>query len=170
MAGTGLSMRDQKVLDLAYKGLTAEDIAAEVHAPVEVVVRELDRLTGTLDWLTDLQRMKLLTHGVQSLLGALKDKAESGQDALITTAYINAIKLAFDQLERQSAKIDADIAVVQNAQAKVLVDIVDRAFYHTLGKLEGRFKEMGLPREEIEQVFQQSIMTVAAEIDAQGAN
>lgn len=167
MAGTGLSMRDQKVLDLAYKGLTAEDIAAEVHAPVEVVVRELDRLTGTLDWLTDLQRMKLLTHGVQSLLGALKDKAESGQDALITTAYINAIKLAFDQLERQSAKIDADIERVENAQARVMLEIVEKSAYRALGRLEERFKEHGVDPEEVELEFRSALMSTAHEYDEQ---
>lgn len=167
MAGTGLSLRDQKVLDLAYKGLTAEDIAAEVHAPVEVVVREIDRLTGTLDWLTDLQRMKLLTHGVQSLLGALKDKAESGQDALITAAYINAIKLAFDQLERQSAKIDADIERVENAQARVMLEIVEKSAYRALGRLEERFKERGVDPEEVELEFRSALMSTAHEYDEQ---
>jgi hypothetical protein len=167
MANSGLSLRDQKVLDLAYKGYTAEEIAAEVHAPPETVVRELDRLTGSLDWLTDLQRMKLLTHGVQSLLGALKEKAESGHDALITTAYINAIKLAFDQLERQSAKIDADIERVQAAQARVLVDIVDRAFYFTLGKLEKRLEGSGIPRAEVEDTFRGALVAIAAELDAE---
>ncbi len=158
-------MRDQKVLDLAYKGLTAEDIAAEVHAPVEVVVRELDKLTSTLDWLTDLQRMKLLTHGVQSLLGALKEKAESGQDALITTAYINAIKLAFDQLERQSAKIDADIERVENAQARVMLEIVEKSAYRALGRLEERFKAQGIDPEEVELEFRSALMSTAHEYD-----
>lgn len=165
--GSGLSLRDDKILSLAYKGLTAEDIAAEVNAPVETIVREIDRLTGSLDWLDDLQKYRLTFHGLQALLGKLKDRAESGQDAQQTKNYLDAIRLTFEQLEQQRQKVDADIDRVQVAQAKVLMDIVDRAFYFTLGKLDKRLEGSGIPRSEVEDTFRGALMTIAAELDDQ---
>lgn len=165
MAGTGLSLRDNQILTLAYKGVPAADIAVEVHASPEVVVREIDRLTKSLDWLDDLQKYRLTFHGLQALLGKLKDRAESGQDAQQTRNYLDAIRLVFEQLETQRQKVDADFDRVQVAQAKVLMDIVDRAFYFTLGKLDKRLEGSGIPRSEVEDTFRVALMTIAAELD-----
>jgi len=165
--GTGLSIRDKKLLDLAYRGLSAQDISAEVHAPVEVVTQELDRLTGSLDWLNDLQKYRLTFHGLQALLGKLKERAESGQDAQQTKNYLDAIRLTFEQLEQQRLRVDADIDRVQAAQAKVLMDIVDRAFYYTLGKLEKKLEGSGIARSEVEDTFRGALMAISAELDAE---
>lgn len=167
MAGTGLSIRDNKILTLAYRGHTAAEIAAEVHAPEATVVFELDRLTGSLDWLTDLQKYRLTFHGLQALMGKLKERAESGQDAQQTKNYLDAIRLTFEQLEAQRARVDADIDRVQAAQAKVLMDIVDRAFYYTLGKLEKKLEGSGIARSEVEDTFRGALMAIAAELDEQ---
>jgi multidrug efflux pump subunit AcrB len=167
VAGTGLSLRDDKILTLAYRGQSAEQIAAEVHAPVEVVIREIDRLTSSFDWLNDLQRYKLTFHGLQSLLGKLKDRAESGQDAQQTKNYLDAIRLVFEQLAQQQAKVDADIERVENAQARVMLEIVEKSAYRALGRLEERFKEYGIDPEEVELEFRSALMSTAHEYDKQ---
>lgn len=165
--GKGLSLRDDQILTLAYKGLPAADIAAEVHASPEVIVQEIDRLTKSLDWLDELQKYRLTFHGLQSLLGKLKDRAESGQDAQQTKNYLDGIRLVFEQIEKQRLQVDADIDRVQAAQARVLMDIVDRAFYYTLGKLDKRLEGSGIPRSEVEDTFRLALMTIAAEMDEQ---
>lgn len=165
MTGTGLSLRDQTILSMAYRGATAEEIGSELQVAPERVVLELNRLTASIDWLTDLQSYKLMFHGLQSLVGALRERAESGQDAHITKAYLEAIRLVFEQLEAQRAKVENDLERVEAAQARKLVEIVDRSFYHALGKLEATFKQAGLPRETIEEAFQDSIVMIAAEYD-----
>lgn len=165
--GTGLSIRDKRILDLAFKGLTIAEIADEVHTTEASVALEIDRLTGSLDWLSELQVYRLSFHALQGLLGKLKDRAESGQDAHQTKNYLDAIRLVFEQLEKQRAQVDADIDRVQAAQAKVLMDIVDRAFYYTLGKLEKRLEESGVPRAEVEDTFRGALVAIAAELDAE---
>lgn len=164
-SGTGLSLRDSTILTLAYKGATAEQIGAELQVSPERVAIELNRLTGSIDWLSDLQQYRLTFHGLQSLVGNLRELAESGQDAHITKAYLEAIRLVFEQLEAQRARVDADIERVEAAQARKLLEIVDRSFYHALGKLEATFRDAGVPREAIEQAFQDSIVMIAAEYD-----
>ncbi|UXO93922.1 hypothetical protein Pan2_103 [Pseudanabaena phage Pan2] len=165
MAGKGLSLRDNTILSMAYKGATAEDIAAELQVSPERVVMELNRLTGSIDWLSDLQQYRLTFHGLQSLVGNLRELAESGQDPHITKAYLDAIRLVFEQLEAQRARVDADIERVEAAQARKLMEIVDRSFYLTLGKLEARLEGSGIPRAEIEDAFRASLMVIAAEYD-----
>jgi len=163
--GTGLSLRDSSILTMAYKGMSAEEIGAELQVAPERITLEIDRLTKSVDWLSDLQRYKLAMHGLQSLLGSLRDKAEGGNDPHLVKAYLDGLKMVFDQIAAQSAKVDADIEKVQNAQARKLLEIVDRSFYHALGKLEATFKQAGLPRETIEEAFQDSIIMIAAEYD-----
>ncbi len=163
--GTGLSLRDHTILSMAYRGATAEEIGAELQVAPERVVLELNRLTASIDWLSDLQSYKLMFHGLQSLVGALRERAESGQDAHITKAYLEAIRLVFEQLEVQRAKVENDLERVEGAQARKLMEIVDRSFYLTLGKLEARLEGSGVPKAEIEAVFRDSLLTIAREYD-----
>ena len=163
--GTGLSLRDSSILTMAYRGMTAEEIGAELQVTPERISLEIDRLTKTVDWLSDLQKYKLAMHGLQSLIGALREKAESGNAPHLVKAYLDGLKMVFEQIAAQSAKVDGDIERVQNAQARKLLEIVDRSFYHALGKLEATFRDAGVPREAIEQAFQDSIVMIAAEYD-----
>lgn len=165
MASTGLSLRDKTLLDLAYRGHSAIEIGAELQVAPERVVLELDRLMGSVDWLSELQQYRLTFHGLRTLIGSLRERAEAGQDAQLTKTYIDAIRLVFEQLEAQRARVDADIERVEAAQARKLMEIVDRSFYLTLGKLEARLEGLGIPRAEIEDAFRASLMIVAAEYD-----
>lgn len=163
--GTGLTLRDRTILQMAYKGASADEIGAELQVAPERVALELDRITKSVDWLSDLQRYKLTMSGLQSLIGNLREKAEAGQDPHLVKAYLDALRLTFDQLALQSEKVQNDIERVEAAQARKLMEIVDRSFYLTLGKLEARLEGSGIPRAEIEDAFRASLMVVAAEYD-----
>ena len=163
--GTGLTLRDRTLLQMAYKGASAAEIGAELQVAPERVALELDRITKSVDWLNDLQRYKLAMSGLQSLIGALRDKAESGADPQLVKSYIDALRLTFEQIEKQAERVDSQIERVEGAQARKLMEIVDRSFYLTLGKLEARLEGSGLPKAEIEAVFRESLLTIAREYD-----
>jgi len=160
----GLSLRDKAILDGAARGKTAEEISQELQVPAARVVQELDRLTKTVDWLDEAQRWKLLTHNLWQLMGKLKDLAESGADALITKGYLDTIRLAFEQVEKQRELAQLDLDKVNEAQAKVLMDIVERAFYATLGQLSERYPNV--ENSEIEAAFKDNLVMVAADFDS----
>ena len=162
----GLSLRDQRILDMASRGKTAEQIASELAVPPARIVQEMDRLTKNVDWMSDLQKYKLQMHNLWRLMGSLQEAAESGHDSKITQQYIEAMKTAFDQLEKRSAKVDADLDRVNAAQAAKLMEIVEKSFYVTLGRLQERYPEVEAA--VVEGLFQESILQVAAEIDNEG--
>jgi len=161
----GLSLRDSKILTMATRGATAEQIGSELGIPAVRVVGEIDRLTKSLDWLSEIQRLKLATNALWSLLGEIKDLAESGHDEKMTKNYLDALKIAFDQIERQRDRADADIERVQNAQARVFVQIIENSFYHAIGVLATKFPD--LPQEAIEGQFRESLQIVSAEYDSE---
>lgn len=160
----GLSLRDRMILDGAARGKTAEEISQDLQIPAARVTQEIDRLTKTVDWLDEAQRWKLLTHNLWQLMGKLKDLAESGADALITKGYLDTIRLAFEQVEKQRELAQLDLDKVNEAQARVLMDIVERAFYATLGQLSERYPNV--QNLEIEAAFKDNLVLVAADFDS----
>lgn len=163
MANNGLSLRDKAILDGAARGKTAEEISQELQVPAARVVQELDRLTKTVDWLDEAQRWKLLTHNLWQLMGKLKDLAESGADALITKGYLDTIRLAFEQVEKQRELAQLDLDKVNEAQAKALMKIVSLSFYATLEQLQAMYPDQSA--EAIEARFRDNLVLVAAEFD-----
>jgi len=95
--------------------------------------------------------------------GALEDWAKSGDEKL-GRLYLQTVIQLLDRLEAQRQRVDADIDRVQVAQAKAFTDIIDRAFYVALDRLEQRIE---IPREALEAEFQDAILFVAGELDAQ---
>jgi len=157
---SGLSLRDKTILDMAAKGRTADDIAVQLQVPAARVVQEIDRLTKTVDWLDESQRYKLLTHNLWSLMGKLKDVAESGSDAILTKGYLDTIRLAFEQVEKQRELAEFDLDRVNVAQSKALLQIVNLSFYATLEQLQGLFP--AVPVEQVEAMFKDSLLAVSA--------
>lgn len=160
----GLSLRDSRIIELATKGYTAEQIGAELSIPPIRVVAEVDRLTKSMDWLTELQRLKLATRALWSLIGEIKDLAESGNDEKMTKNYLEALKIAFDQVDRQRQIAGADIERVEAAHARVFVEIIEKSFYHALGTLTAKMPD--LPKDIIEEQFKESLSIVAADYDS----
>jgi len=162
---SGLSLRDKTILDMAARGKTAEDIAVQLQVPAARVVQEMNRLTDTLDWLSELQELKLAMLSLKTLVGSLKGVAESGGDDKQTKNYIDALRLLFERLDRRSEQVDADIDRVNVAQAREMVLIVEKSLYHSLGVLSERFVD--LPMAEIEQQFRESLLIVSADYDSE---
>jgi len=162
---SGLSLRDKTILDMAARGKTAEDIAVQLQVPAARVAQEMNRLTDTLDWLSELQELKLAMLSLKTLVGSLKGVAESGGDDKQTKNYIDALRLLFERLDRRSEQVDADIDRVNVAQAREMVLIVEKSLYHSLGVLSERFVD--LPMAEIEQQFRESLLIVSADYDSE---
>ena len=162
---SGLSLRDKTILDMAARGKTAEDIAVQLQVPAARVAQEMNRLTDTLDWLSELQELKLAMLSLKTLVGSLKGVAESGGDDKQTKNYIDALRLLFERLDRRSEQVDADIDRVNVAQAREMVLIVEKSLYHSLGVLSERFVD--LPMVEIEQQFRESLLIVSADYDSE---
>ena len=166
MAG-GLSIRDKRVLALASEGRTAEEIGAELGGmPAVRVAQILDDLTNSLDWMSLPQRYILLETKLTKLTADL-DKAtrDSGFDSDLAKIYLASLQAALEQVDKARERASADMEVVTNAQAKVLMSIVEKAFYATLGALKERYPE--LPAEELEAEMRENLVWVAAEVDAE---
>lgn len=161
---TGLSRRDQDILKFAGRGESPEAIAARwPGTPPAKIASELDRLLKSQDWLSELQQTKLLILSMWEYKGALEDAAKAGDEKL-GRLYLQTLSELLNRLEVQRQRVDADIERVNSAQAKAFTDIIDRAFYVALDRLEQR---MDIPREELEAEFQDAVLFVAGQIDAQ---
>jgi DNA-binding CsgD family transcriptional regulator len=161
---SGLYIRDRAILDMATAGKTSAEIAAHMETNPSRVVTELSRLTDTLDWLSELQELKLAMRSLKGLVGSLKEVAEGGRDDKQTKNYIDALRLLFERIDNRSEKVDADLDRVRNAQARKMVEIVEKSLYHSLGVLGERFPD--LPNAEIEGQFRESLVIVSAEYDS----
>lgn len=161
---TGLSLRDKKILDLASAGKTAQEIAKKYDTSPEKIVREIDRLTSALDWLSASQEFVLLHHRLRELTANLGDAAkDSGFDPSQVKVYLDAIRATIEQVEKAEERVKGDLETVQAAYARELVGIVEKSFYVTLDRLEKRLPDM--PRAELEAEFSDAIVWVSAEID-----
>ena len=101
---------------------------------------------------------------LKGLVGSLKEVAEGGRDDKQTKNYIDALRLLFERIDNRSEKVDADLDRVRNAQARKMVEIVEKSLYHSLGVLGERFPD--LPNAEIEGQFRESLVIVSAEYDS----
>jgi hypothetical protein len=162
----GLNLRERTILDMAGKGHSAVDIAEKYSTSPEQIVMELDRLTKTVDWLSEAQKTKLLSHKLWKLVGDLEKAAEqSGFDPKRAEVLLKAIEAAMGQIERAQDRVGDNIERVEAAQARVFMEIIEKSLYHALGRLSKTFPE--LPREQIEDEFKESLLLVSMEYDAQ---
>jgi len=161
----GLSLRDSKILTMATRGATAEQIGSELGIPAVRVVGEIDRLTKSLDWLSEMQEMALTMRALKALAGNLQELAESGHDDKQTRNYLDSLRLIFERLDKLQERAGSDIERVQNAQARVFVQIIENSFYHAIGVLATKFPD--LPQEAIEEQFRESLQIVSAEYDSE---
>ena len=159
----GLSLRDSKILTMATRGATAEQIGSELGIPAVRVVGEIDRLTKSLDWLSEMQEMALTMRALKALAGNLQELAESGHDDKQTRNYLDSLRLIFERLDKLQERAGSDIERVQNAQARVFVDMIERSFFHAMGALSQRFPDAD--RKALEEQFRESLMIVSAEYE-----
>ena len=159
----GLSLRDSKILTMATRGATAEQIGSELGIPAVRVVGEIDRLTKSLDWLTELQELKLTMAALKSLVGSIQEQAESGHDDKISKVYVDALRLLFERIDKQSERADLDLEKVSSAHARKFMEIIEKSFYATLATLRERYPS--IEGDEIERVFQENVLMVSAEFD-----
>lgn len=161
-----LSKRDRDVLKLVGEGKTAEEIAATWGTSPAKIVTEVDRLTSSLDWLSNAQRFTLLMDKLWRLISDLEVAArDSGFDAKVSETYLKAIESAMGSIERATSSLGDEVERVEAFQAKVFMKIIEKAFYATVGSLKERYKD--LPVEELEYAMRENIVWVAAEFDAE---
>ena len=147
-----LTLRDKTLLDMAANNATPEMIAEKTGFPVAKITLELDRLLGSMDWLSEMQRLKLLLESHYRLKEHLEDEAMKHGDEKAATNLIRLLRDMADLLDRISTRADASIEKVQNAHAKTMMAIVEASFYKSIASLKREFPE--LDEAEVEEEFQ----------------
>ena len=160
-----LSKRDNDILTLASKGETADTIAVKLGASAERVVQEIERLTKSLDWLSEAQKYVLLRHKLWTFVNEMeKATQDQGYDSKVAEAYLRGLESAINQVDRARDRLGNDMDRVERAQAGVLMDVVEKAFYASMGQLRVSFRDA--PYKELEDAMRENLVWIAAEMDA----
>lgn len=164
-----LSKRDNDLMSLSSKGETPDAIALKMGTSPERVVQEIDRLTKSLDWLSEAQKYVLLRHKLWTFVNDMeKATRDKGYDPKVAEAYLKGLESAINQVDRARDRLGDDMDRVERAQAGVLMDVVEKAFYASMGQLRAKFPDA--PYKELEDAMRENLVWVAAEYDAREEN
>lgn len=75
--GTSLSIRDSKLIDLAARGMSFEDIAEEIGADPVVVARRIRMIIGAVDQWSALEMSKIIMLQMQDVMATIKQRMEA---------------------------------------------------------------------------------------------
>jgi hypothetical protein len=160
-----LTSLDQRLVN--YAGALPPTKIAELTGltPEEVAQRTLAVL-NSIDYFTiDQMRAKLMIT-LNALIAEAMNRLPTASERAIG-AYLNAtggnLQRGLAQLKEMEERALKNSASMEQAYARRMVDIVNRAFDRQLGKLSERYPE--IDPSDIAEEFQKTIMEIAKEID-----
>lgn len=158
---------DQKLINMAG-AYSPVEIAAETGlAPEEVAQRTLE-IMNSIDYFTieqmQARSMILLNRLISEAMNRLESVSDRNLGALLNSTGGN-LQRSLKELQELQKRSEQNGAAMEQAYARRLLVIVDRAFDRQLGKLSAKYPDED-PRELAED-FQRTILEIAREIDAE---
>lgn len=162
-----LTSIDQKLIQMAGAYSPAE-IAEQTGLSPEDVAKRTIEVLNSIDYFTieqmQARSMILLNRLISEAMNRLESVSDRNLGALLNSTGGN-LQRNLKELQGLQAQSQKNGAAMEQAYAKRLLVIVDRAFDRHLGKLSAKYPDED-PR-EIAESFQRTILEIAREIDSE---
>lgn len=161
LARGGLSLRDNKILEAAANGWSADQIAEKYDVTPEFALVRIKQILASEDVWDTVEREKLLLRSIYML----KENLESDYTGIVSDpkqadAYRKTLELLSSTLDRRAKSNRDDLDRVTAAQAKKIIDVVQAAWLHARQLLRDEYPDVDLAL--IDARFQQGLEIEAA--------
>lgn len=141
----GLTLRDEKLLQLAANGKSLQEIGAETGMAPEKVGVRIKEIIKSKDIWDDIEREKLLMHSLYDL----KDRLEKNFDALVgdpklLDSYRKTLELLGNRLDTRNALNVKDIERVTEAQGRRMMKIIEGGYFRARAVLSNLYPDADL--------------------------
>lgn len=157
---------DQKLIRW-YGVLTPEQIAKETGLEADYVAKRTQELLGTRDYLGDAARVNALMTRMETAAAELESRLPEASDrnaSAIGNSIGGLLGRSLGELRKLRDETRDDADAVRASYAKMLVAIVEAAFYKTKADLAELYPD--LASEEIDTVFNSNLKQISAKYDA----
>lgn len=159
-----LTLRDEKLLSLAANGLSGEEIAAEVGMSPEAAILRVREIISSRDVWDDVEREKLLLQDIYNLKSRLEKRFDDiVGDAKMLDGYRKTLETLGLALERRSRISDEDLAKVTEAQARVLIQLVNAGYQAARAALVEEYPDVDV--KVIDAKFSEGLEIAAYELE-----
>ena len=160
-----LTLRDEKILSLAANGLSGEEIAAEVGISPEAAVLRVREIISSRDVWDDVEREKLLLQDLYNLKSRLDKKLDDIiTDPKMLDGYRKTLETLGQALERRSRVSNADLDKVTEAQARVLIQLVNAGYQAARRALVAEYPDVDV--RVIDAKFSEGMENASLELEA----
>lgn len=163
-----LSLLDEKLLDLAANGKSAQEIGKTTGMSPERALLRVREILASRDVWDDVEREKLLLHDLYTLKAKLGDNLEN----IITNPqqldqYRKTLELLSATLEKRSRANNTDLEKVTMAQGRLLIRLIEAGYSAARKMLEAEYPEVDV--KVIDSAFSIGMDDARVEIEAESA-
>lgn len=159
----GLTKIDAKLLDLADRGASGEEMYEETGIPAPQAILRVRELLGQRDWLSDLERQKMNIMSLQQVKNALLQRVKkTSADKDDIDVFVKATKVMDELLDKANTITDEQLTVITTRQAQALMTLMTHAWDAAITELEERYPQV--ETKEITDVFHHGLREGAREL------
>lgn len=159
-----LSRFDNILLGGAALGKSAEELSRLVRgtmSPEECLLHVKEILRRRNVWELP-ERKQLVLHQLQNLADDMQKQYQQSGDRNDAALLLKALSEVSTTLEKQGAITEAELKMVNAAQARVMMSFIIAAYNHARKLLAEEFPDLDIPFERIEAALQEG-MAIEAE-------
>ena len=161
-----LTIRDETLLKLAANGASGQEIAEAVGMSPEAAILRIREIIQSRDVWDDVEREKLLLQSLYDLKGRMEKNLDNiTGDPKMLDQYRKILESLGTQLDRRSRVNDSDLQKVTEAQARVLIQLVNAGYQSARKALAAEYPDVDL--EVIDVKFSEGMEKASLEIEAE---
>lgn len=159
----GLTKIDAKLLDLADRGASGEEMFEETNIPATQAILRVRELLAQRDWLSDLERQKMNIMALQQVKNSLLQRVKkSNADKDDIDVFVKATKVMDELLDKANTITDEQLTTITTRQAQALMTLMTTAWDAAVSELEERYPQV--ETKEITDVFHSGLRQGAREL------
>lgn len=159
----GLTKIDAKLLDLADRGASGEEMYEETNIPATQAILRVRELLAQRDWLSDLERQKMNIMALQQVKNSLLQRVKkSNADKDDIDVFVKATKVMDELLDKANTITEEQLTTITTRQAQALMTLMTTAWDAAVRELEERYPQV--ETKEITDVFHSGLRQGAREL------
>lgn len=159
----GLTKIDAKLLDLADRGASGEEMYEETNIPATQAILRVRELLAQRDWLSDLERQKMNIMALQQVKNSLLQRVKkSNADKDDIDVFVKATKVMDELLDKANTITEEQLTTITTRQAQALMTLMTTAWDAAVRELEERYPQV--ETKEITDVFHNGLRQGAREL------
>jgi len=161
-----VNVLDELLLRLAAGGASGEEMERQTGIGAAQAVVHVKRMLQNRDIWTELERRQLLLLELNELKDSLKQNAMDVKDPQHARLLLQTLQAIAQRLDAETKKLDIDVSLVTEHQAKVMGRAFDVALEHVKKELTAKFPE--IEKGEIDKLAHEGLVKAKYELAAEG--